>query len=189
VPRPLARARRVILTAVAAAMEATLQRIWGRQAWAFRPLGPSGAPPGFADPGRSGRPHEVDGRVLPSLPSKRRTLTIMANAVSAGRRPGAAFSLADFPKGTEPPTSVQVRIFRSTGTQRRVQGPQPYVFLRIFRRKGDQTLTGPAVAHIWSRTLARARSSVVEHLTFNQRVAGSIPAGLTIRQQGRAAGP
>ena len=26
----------------------------------------------------------------------------------------------------------------------------------------------------------RARSSVVEHLTFNQRVAGSIPAGLTI---------
>jgi hypothetical protein len=28
--------------------------------------------------------------------------------------------------------------------------------------------------------LARARSSGVEHLTFNQRVDGSIPSGLTI---------
>ena len=29
-----------------------------------------------------------------------------------------------------------------------------------------------------------ARSSGVEHLTFNQRVAGSIPAGLTILSDG-----
>ena len=35
------------------------------------------------------------------------------------------------------------------------------------------------VAPIWSAPLG-ARSSVVEHLTFNQRVDGSIPSGLTI---------
>ena len=29
------------------------------------------------------------------------------------------------------------------------------------------------------RALGRARSSAVEHLTFNQRVDGSIPSGLT----------
>jgi hypothetical protein len=33
---------------------------------------------------------------------------------------------------------------------------------------------------LWSAALkARARSSAVEHLTFNQRVDGSIPSGLT----------
>jgi hypothetical protein len=36
------------------------------------------------------------------------------------------------------------------------------------------------VLPVWSRPLARrARSSAVEHLTFNQRVLGSIPNGLT----------
>lgn len=33
--------------------------------------------------------------------------------------------------------------------------------------------------HMVSRHLGRARSSAVEHLTFNQRVDGSIPSGLT----------
>ena len=38
------------------------------------------------------------------------------------------------------------------------------------------------VAPIWSPALG-ARSSVVEHLTFNQRADGSIPSGLTILLQ------
>ena len=33
--------------------------------------------------------------------------------------------------------------------------------------------------HLWSRAFGRARSSAAEHLTFNQRVDGSIPSGLT----------
>ena len=40
-------------------------------------------------------------------------------------------------------------------------------------------LVDPPVSGPYTRP-GRARSSVVEHLTFNQRVGGSFPPGLTI---------
>lgn len=41
-------------------------------------------------------------------------------------------------------------------------------------------LTGGGVDHMVRPALVGARSSGVEHLTFNQRVEGSIPSGLAI---------
>ena len=46
------------------------------------------------------------------------------------------------------------------------------------QRWGRESLT-PLTLHPIRAALGGARSSVVEHLTFNQRVTGSIPVGLT----------
>ena len=61
--------------------------------------------------------------------------------------------------------------------------------MRSVVRSADSRLTGgkrlrmlttfASVARTFVEEKSRARSSVVEHLAFNQRVVGSIPTGLT----------
>jgi hypothetical protein len=46
-------------------------------------------------------------------------------------------------------------------------------------RAGPPSLDRTAPRRLKARASARVRSSVVEHLTFNQGVDGSIPSGLT----------
>jgi hypothetical protein len=50
---------------------------------------------------------------------------------------------------------------------------------RLTRRTRVTMLTVFASAPLARSLKSRARSSVVEHLAFNQRVVGSIPTGLT----------
>jgi hypothetical protein len=64
--------------------------------------------------------------------------------------------------------------FRKAALLREAQAPLPY-----WIRAGSRFERSTGVWRLTARQRWRSRSSVVEHLTFNQRVVGSSPPGIT----------